>query len=173
MPHDIRAVRIHDYGGSEMIRLDRIPCPVPQAGAVRVRARGLGINPVDWKIREGQRRTRMPLELPAVIGCDIAGEVDMVGLGVSGLAVGDPVFAMVGLHGAFAEAVVIPAAQVVRKPERPRFPRCRRRAAGRAHRMAGAASRRHIGWAARARACRVRRRRAASRCSSRARSARR
>jgi NADPH:quinone reductase-like Zn-dependent oxidoreductase len=121
MAESVRAVRIHDYGGPDMVRLDRIPCPVPQEGAVRVRAHAFGVNPVDWKIREGQRRARMPLALPAVIGCDVAGTVDMVGPGVSGVAVGEPVFAMVGLHGAFAEAVVLPAAQVVRKPERVDF----------------------------------------------------
>jgi NADPH:quinone reductase-like Zn-dependent oxidoreductase len=118
MAEGVRAVRIHDYGGPDMVRLDRIPCPVPEEGQVRVRAEAFGVNPVDWKIREGQRRARMPLAFPAVIGCDIAGTVDMVGPGVAGVKPGDPVFAMVGLHGAFAEAIVLPAAQVVRKPER-------------------------------------------------------
>jgi N-ethylmaleimide reductase len=116
MAQTMRAVRIHHYGGPEAMRLDAIAQPRPGAGEVLVQAVAFGINPVDWKIREGLRRDRLTLDLPAVLGCDLSGRVAAVGEGVAGFAPGQDVFAMTGLHGAFAEFVSLPADQVVARP---------------------------------------------------------
>jgi NADPH:quinone reductase-like Zn-dependent oxidoreductase len=66
--------------------------PATGAGQVRIAVRAAGVNPVDWRIREGQFRHVHPLVLPAGVGQDAAGVVDEVGAGVNGTEVGDPVF---------------------------------------------------------------------------------
>ena len=110
------AVRLHEYGGKDAVKVDEVAPPAPGPGEVLVRVRAAGVNPVDWKIREGQRRERMPLLLPVVLGCDLSGTVEATGAGVSGLHAGDAVFGSTGLHGAFAELVVVKGDQVVRVP---------------------------------------------------------
>jgi NADPH:quinone reductase-like Zn-dependent oxidoreductase len=117
MSQTMLAVRIHDYGGPDAPRVEAMPRPQPGPGQVLVRVHALGVNPVDWKIREGVRRDRMPLAMPVVLGCDLSGVIEQVGADVSGFAAGDAVFAMTGLYGAFSEFVAVSAACVARKPE--------------------------------------------------------
>ncbi len=113
---NIHAVRIHDYGGPEMMRWEQVPQPRAAAGEVLVRVHAAGVNPVDWKTREGARRGRGNFELPATLGCDLSGFVEQLSAGVSAFQVGQAVFGMTGLHGAFAELVAIAADKLVAKP---------------------------------------------------------
>lgn len=76
----IQAIRLHAFGGPENLRLEEIEAPVPGPGQVLVRVAAASVNPLDWKIREGQTRAFMSFELPVVLGCDMAGTVDAVGL---------------------------------------------------------------------------------------------
>jgi NADPH:quinone reductase-like Zn-dependent oxidoreductase len=112
----VHAIRIHAYGGPEMMRWEAVPAPVAGHGEVVVAVRAASVNPVDWKTRDGLRRGRSTLELPATLGCDLAGVVEQVGPGVKALQVGQPVFGMTGLNGAFAEFVALPAAYLAPKP---------------------------------------------------------
>ena len=112
-----QAYRLHSYGGPECITLDEIEVPIPGAGEVLVAISAVGINPFDWKIREGYVRDEMPLPLPAVLGVDFVGRVAARGEGASRLAAGDRVMAMSTRLGAFAEHIAAPEAILARVPE--------------------------------------------------------
>jgi len=110
----MKAVRIHSFGGPEVLRLEDVPVPEPRSGELLVRVHAAGVNPVDWKIREG-RLGKVPL--PTIMGSDFSGVVEEVGSGVSDFGAGDPVFGVVGEQsGSYAEFVITPAAQAVEKP---------------------------------------------------------
>jgi len=111
-----RAIRFHEYGGPEVMRLEEIPRPVPKAGEILVRVHAMGVNPVDWKVREGLARARLNLALPVVPGGDLSGVVEELGSGVDGFKAGDAVFAMIGLTGAYAELVALKAEIAAPKP---------------------------------------------------------
>jgi NADPH:quinone reductase-like Zn-dependent oxidoreductase len=113
----MKAVRIHEYGGPEVLRLEDIPRPSPAAGEVLIRVRAMGVNPVDWRLRSGAARKHMDLAMPAILGGDIAGEVEQIGDGVEGFKAGDAVYAMIGLAGAYAQYVSIKASIVAPKPK--------------------------------------------------------
>ena len=118
MPTMMKAVRIHEYGGPEVLRYEEAPCPVAGPGEVLVKVRAAGVNPVDWKIREGWLQSMTPYELPIILGNDVAGVVAAVGEGVDTWHIGEAVFAMPGLQlGAFAEFIKLPAEAWARKPK--------------------------------------------------------
>ena len=95
------------YGGPEFQRFLDLPMPVPGRDEVLVEVRAAGVNPVDWKVREGAHREFLPLELPAVLGREVAGTVVRSG---SGFAAGDRVCGpTVGGYGGYAEFAVLPA----------------------------------------------------------------
>ncbi|UYZ64482.1 NADP-dependent oxidoreductase [Hymenobacter weizhouensis] len=114
----MKAVRIHAFGGPETLRYEDAPLPEPAAGEVRIRVRATGLNPVDWKIREGYLHERIPHRLPLILGWDVAGDVEALGPGVTQVAVGDAVYAMTDIRrdGAYAEYVVVAAALVAPLP---------------------------------------------------------
>jgi NADPH:quinone reductase-like Zn-dependent oxidoreductase len=85
----VRAVRFHEHGGPEVLRFEEVPDPPVGPGEVRVRVRACGLNHLDIWTRRGLERIDVPL--PHIPGCDIAGEVDSVGEGVTGWAPGDDV----------------------------------------------------------------------------------
>jgi NADPH:quinone reductase-like Zn-dependent oxidoreductase len=111
-----KAIRFHDYGGAQVLRFEEIERPAPKAGEILVRVHAVSVNPVDWKIREGLLRKRFNLPLPVIPGGDLSGEVAAVGAGVTDFAVGQPVFALIGLWGAYAEHAAFNASMAARKP---------------------------------------------------------
>ncbi|MFI7241578.1 NADP-dependent oxidoreductase [Streptomyces qinglanensis] len=88
----MKKVSFAEFGGPEVLRLVDAEEPHAGPGQVRVAVRAAGVNPVDWRIREGQILQAHPVELPAGVGLDAAGVVDDVGEGVEDVEVGDPVF---------------------------------------------------------------------------------
>lgn len=113
----MKAVRMHDYGGSEVLTYEEIPRPEPGPGEVLVRVRASTVNPMDWKMREGYVRGWFDPPLPITLGRDLAGDVVAVGEGVTDFQVGDAVFGTVNLGvGTHAEYAVVPAAEVAHKP---------------------------------------------------------
>ena len=116
MPDTVNAVQITAYGGPEVVLFGPVPAPVPAEDEVLIRLHAAGVNPVDWKTREGMRRSRETIDLPAVIGCDVSGTVVGKGSAVEGFEIGQEVFAMTGLRGAFKEVVAVKADQVAPKP---------------------------------------------------------
>jgi NADPH:quinone reductase-like Zn-dependent oxidoreductase len=88
----MKAAQFAQYGDPEVLQVAEVDEPHVGAGQVRVAVRAVGVNPFDWKVRSGAMREMMPLELPHIPGSDVAGVVDEVGTGVTGVSVGDEVF---------------------------------------------------------------------------------
>ncbi|MFG3099982.1 NADP-dependent oxidoreductase [Streptomyces sp. NPDC048182] len=123
--HTMKAIRLHEFGGPEVLRHEEVPVPVPAPGEVLVRVHAVGLNPPDWYVREGMpgipEEFRPPFDLPLVPGTDVSGDVAAVGAGVRGLAAGDEVvgllrFPVLMQSGAYAEYVAAPASDLARKP---------------------------------------------------------
>jgi NADPH:quinone reductase-like Zn-dependent oxidoreductase len=102
----MKAIVLSEYGGPDKLVLREHPEPEPGADQLKIRVSSASINPIDWKLRSGAYKSRMPLELPAILGRDAAGEVLKVGPGVTAFKVGDPVMGLI--HGGYAEFVVAP-----------------------------------------------------------------
>jgi NADPH:quinone reductase-like Zn-dependent oxidoreductase len=100
----MRAIVVLGYGGVEQLELRDVPEPSPGAGEVKVRVTASSVNPIDWKLRSGAYRQMRPLQFPAILGRDAAGEVVAVGTGVRSVQVGDKVLGLV--NRAYAEYVV-------------------------------------------------------------------
>jgi NADPH:quinone reductase-like Zn-dependent oxidoreductase len=115
----MKAVRFHDFGGSEVLRFDDVERPVPGAGQVLVRVAATSFNPVDDHIRAGALAEMIPITLPHVPGLDVAGTVSELGDGVTGFSAGDRVVAMLPLDagGGAAEYALAPAEALVKVPE--------------------------------------------------------
>jgi len=110
----MKAIVLKGYGGVEQLEQRDIPEPKPGAGEVRVKVTAASVNPIDWKLRSGEARAMMPLEFPAVLGRDVAGEVVEVGPGVTALKPGDKVMGLV--QRGYAEQVVAKADAFARVP---------------------------------------------------------
>ncbi|HTO43317.1 MAG TPA: NADP-dependent oxidoreductase [Burkholderiales bacterium] len=111
-----RALRIHAYGGADAVSIDQVDTPAVAPGEVLVRVHAAGINPLDWKIREGMLQQAFPLPLPATLGVELAGEVIGIGSDVKGFVVGDRVMGTLGGLGAYADYVAIAADKLTRTP---------------------------------------------------------
>ena len=111
-----RAIRIHNYGDADVVRIDQVPLPQAAAGEVVVRVRAAGVNPLDWKIRDGLMRDAFPLPLPATLGIELAGEVSEVGAGVTAFQVGDRVMGPLAGVGAYADHVAVAANKLTLTP---------------------------------------------------------
>jgi NADPH:quinone reductase-like Zn-dependent oxidoreductase len=85
----MQALRIHEHGGPEVLRLEQVPDPEPAAGEVLVRMLGVSLNHLDMWVRRGMPGVTIPF--PRILGCDGAGEIAALGKGVSGLKVGQRV----------------------------------------------------------------------------------
>ena len=115
----MKAVCIYSYGGPEVLVYEDAPRPHPDAGEVLVRVHAAGINPVDWKIREGHLKEMLHHTLPLVLGWDVSGVVEALGSGVTRLKVGDEVFSRpdIARDGAYAEFIVIRESEAALKPK--------------------------------------------------------
>lgn len=115
----MKAVRMHRYGGPEVLVYEDVPRPQAGQGEVLVRVHAAAINPVDWKIREGYGKDRIGHKLPLIPGWDVSGVVEDVGPGVTRLKAGDEVYSRpdVSRDGAYAEYIVIDEPLVALKPK--------------------------------------------------------
>lgn len=112
----MKAIRIHDYGNVDRLRYEDAPMPEIAPDEVLIRIHAAGVNPADWKSRQGLMRQVRPLNFPAILGGDAAGTVERVGAAVSRFTSGDPVVARV--NGSYAEFAAIKTDAVGRAPER-------------------------------------------------------
>ena len=103
----MKAVLLYEYGGPENLRYEDTDVPDYGDNEVLVRVRATSINPVDWKIRSGAARARMPVDFPAILGRDLAGEVMAAGRNVTGFPKGMRVMALA--NGTYAECTVAKA----------------------------------------------------------------
>ncbi len=120
MAGTMKAVRIHEYGGPDVLRFEDAPVPEPAPGEVLLRARGAGVNPVDWKTRSGGGQAdKIGERFPLVLGWDTSGVVEAVGEGSAAYAPGDELFGLVNFPQpgqAYAEFVAAPADQLAARP---------------------------------------------------------
>ena len=115
----MKAIRIRQFGGPEVMKLEECPDLKPGSGQVVVRVQAVGVNPVDTYIRAGLYPIKP--EMPYTPGLDAAGVVEAVGDGVGHLRVGDRVYVGGSLSGTYAEQVLCQEAQVHPLPERISF----------------------------------------------------
>jgi NADPH:quinone reductase-like Zn-dependent oxidoreductase len=114
----MKAVRIHSYGGPEVLAFEDAPRPIPGAGELLVRVLAAGVNPVDWKIREGLLKDSLQYKFPFIPGWDLSGIVEAAGPAVTLFKTSDEVFSRpdIGRDGAYAEFTVVDASLLARKP---------------------------------------------------------
>ena len=115
----MRAVVATDIGGPDVLAVWDVPTPEPLPTEVLVRVEAAGVNPVDFQTRAGSGMQSVLGKPPFVVGWDIAGVVEAVGMGVTRFAVGDEVFGMPWFPrqaAAYAEYVTAPSRQLARKP---------------------------------------------------------
>ena len=115
----MKAIRMHEFGGPEVLKLEDAPRPEPADDEVLVKVYAAGINPVDWKIREGQRKEKFPTTFPLTPGWDVSGEIEKVGHNVKNFRKGDEVYGRPDptKNGAYAEYLVVKADQMSFKPK--------------------------------------------------------
>lgn len=111
----MKAVRIHEYGDAGAIRLEDVPRLSVADDQILVRVHDAGVNPIDWKIRQGYMKQFTPAQFPLTMGQDFAGEVSEVGKAVDRFRVGDRVFGFA--QGTYAEYAAAPVSTVARIPD--------------------------------------------------------
>jgi NADPH:quinone reductase-like Zn-dependent oxidoreductase len=115
----MRAIVIHEFGGPEVLKLEDVPRPTPAADEVLIKVYATGVNPVDWKIREGARKEKFPTNFPLILGWDVSGVIEEIGNDIKNFKKGDEVYSRPDptRNGTYAEYVVVKADQVSLKPK--------------------------------------------------------
>jgi NADPH:quinone reductase-like Zn-dependent oxidoreductase len=116
----MKAIRINDFGGPEVMRMEDVAVPAPAPDEILVKVYASGVNPVDWAVRSGANiRMRSFLTLPMTLGWDAAGIVEAIGSEVSSLQKGDAVYGVPNFpaDGSYAEYCVAKASQFGLKPQ--------------------------------------------------------
>lgn len=114
----MKAIRIHEYGGPEVLKYEDAPRPAPAAGDVLIRVHATSVNPVDIAIRSGFFKERMKYTLPMIPGWDVSGVVEAVPPDATRLKPGDEVYARPDLSrdGAYAGYIAVRESEVALKP---------------------------------------------------------
>lgn len=115
----MKAVRIHAYGGTDVLVYEDAPRPTLGDSEVLIRVHATTVNPFDCAVRAGYMSAYFNYTFPLILGTDVSGVVEDVGAGVTSFAPGDNVYARAGVtrDGAYAEYVVVPASDVAAKPQ--------------------------------------------------------
>ncbi len=114
----MKAIRIHQYGGPEVLAQVEMQRPAPGANEVLIKVKAASVNPIDWKVRAGHMKDIFPLTFPATLGLDVSGTVEEVGPDAARFKRGDEVYASLelGAGGGYAEYVVAKETIVAKKP---------------------------------------------------------
>lgn len=115
----MKAIVIKEFGAADKLEVSEVAKPVINDDQVLIKVRTAGINPVDAKIRSGAHISSKTLQLPAVLGKDVSGTIELAGKNVREFEVGDAVFGIV--NGAYAQYVVANPDFIVKKPENTSF----------------------------------------------------
>ncbi|MCK1743686.1 NADP-dependent oxidoreductase [Bradyrhizobium sp. 139] len=112
----MKAVRLHSFGGPEVLKLDELQMPQPREDEVVLRVQAASVNPIDWKMRSGKSGLKRE-QLPVVLGRDVSGTVELCGVDAHTLRKGDPIYAMLGWdRGGYEEYVLVKAVEGAVKP---------------------------------------------------------
>ncbi len=117
--NQMRAVRIHQFGGSTEMKLEEITIPEPSDGEVLIKVVAAGVNPIDWKIREGYLAEVISHTLPLTLGWDFSGEIVSLGKNTGKWSIGDEVYARPDFskNGSYAEYIVVSEDEISAKPK--------------------------------------------------------
>ncbi len=110
---NIKAIQVHSHGSSDQLKLEEIPLPEPQEGQVLVRVHAAGVNPADWKVREGMFGQ---MTFPYVPGADLAGVVEKIGPIVTAFEPGQQVYGR-SVGGSYTEYALAPASALALMPQ--------------------------------------------------------
>jgi NADPH:quinone reductase-like Zn-dependent oxidoreductase len=115
----MKAVVIHQYGGPEQLIYEETEDPSFHPDDVLIRVYSTSVNPIDWKIRQGQRKEQAQRVFPLILGWDVSGTVEKAGTRVTGFKKGDEVYGRpdVSRNGTYAEYVAVRAAEISAKPK--------------------------------------------------------
>jgi len=117
----MKAIAINEFGGLDKLQLMDLPVPEIRPGEILVKVSAAGVNPVDWKIREGYLKDLFSHQFPVILGWDAAGVVQGVGNGVTRFKQGDEIFAYCRkpiVHGgAYAEYILLEEEHAAIKPK--------------------------------------------------------
>jgi NADPH:quinone reductase-like Zn-dependent oxidoreductase len=115
----MKAVRLHSFGGPEVLVSEEMTRPQAGAGEVLIRVHAAGVNPLDWKARAGHVKAWLPHRLPLIPGWDVSGVVEEVASDVTAFEVGDSVYGMLDFmrDGAYAEFVATRTLNLALKPD--------------------------------------------------------
>ena len=114
----MKAIRIHNYGGPEVLQYEAAPRPKPGKGEVLIRVHAAGVNPIDWKVRAGYMKDFIAHSFPIILGWDVSGVIEEVGPNVSRFKKGDEVYSLPDhtRNGAYGEYIVVRESEVALKP---------------------------------------------------------
>jgi len=117
----MKAVRIHEYGGTEKLQCENVPIPVIGPDEVLVKVHSAGVNPVDWKVRDGQFKGSIAHKFPLILGWDVFGTIVQTGKLVSRFTKGEFIVASldVSLNGSYAEYVAVKSKDAAFAPKVP------------------------------------------------------
>src|SRR6478752_10316144 len=115
---NMKAVRIHNYGGPEVLKYEDAPRPQPGEGEVLIRVHAATVNPIDRRVREGHMKEFWPHKFPLILGWDLSGVVEELGKGVSRFKIGDEVYSIPDptRNGAYADYIVVRESELALKP---------------------------------------------------------
>ena len=117
----MKAIAINEFGGRDKLQFMDLPMPEIKPGEILVKIKAAGVNPVDWKIREGYIKDLFPYEFPIILGWDAAGTVEQAGPEVTRFREGDEIFAYcrkpMVQGGAYAEYIALEEEHAAIKPK--------------------------------------------------------
>ena len=115
----MKAIRIHRFGGSEVLKYEDAPRPQPKASEVLIRVHAAGVNPFDWEVRGGHMRDFVQHKLPLIPGWEVSGVVEQIGAGVSRFKKGDLVYGNLDPNrdGVYAEYAIARESELALKPK--------------------------------------------------------
>jgi NADPH:quinone reductase-like Zn-dependent oxidoreductase len=115
----MKAVRIHEYGGPEVLKYEDAPRPNPAPDEILIRVHAAGVNPVDWKVRAGFAKDRLKYKMPFIPGWDVSGVVEAAGASAKRLKVGDEVYGRpdIARDGSYAEYIAVRESEAALKPK--------------------------------------------------------
>jgi len=114
----MKTVRIHKYGNPDVLQIDEIPVPVIAADELLIKVHATSVNPIDWRVMEGNMKEMNLHKLPLTLGWDCAGTVEKIGTAVTNFKIGDEVYCRPATErdGAYAEFIAVRANEVALKP---------------------------------------------------------
>lgn len=112
----MQAIQAHDYGGPDVLQLEKAPRPEPNADQVLIHVKAAGVNPADWKYRSGAMKQFAPLQFPWTPGLDGAGIIESVGANITTIKKGDAVYGILK-SGSYAEYALTQGTDIQPKPE--------------------------------------------------------